>query len=340
MTNMISPLYLEELKNEIGDKYLNMQIITHNDMDGYSSAAVVYHAFKSFGLVSEESCSICHYNYSDRLPSIDRSADAIFITDYSLSNNDFKNDLLDAYKSNKFKIYWCDHHQTSIDACTGKYAVLNDIPGYRRTDYCGAALAWFYLHPGKSKLPEVLRLVDDFDCWKKKIPESDYINSAFLYFRDMHDELYDCKSDVWKTLITVQPVSKYFTIFNKLLDYGKEFCAKSEDIDYVNIRKHGWIGVLDKFPKIKMLCLNNDSKGSQLFSDLYKSKEHPNGKYNYACAFGYTGNAFTVSIYSSPNAKPNAQEICEAYGGGGHPGAGGFTTNHLFVHKVEDLLVK
>ena len=35
--------------------------------------------------------------------------------------------------------------------------------------------------------------------------------------------------------------------------------------------------------------------------------------------------------------KPNAKEICEAYGGGGHPGAAGFTTKTFFVEKVDDL---
>ena len=110
-----------------------------------------------------------------------------------------------------------------------------------------------------------------------------------------------------------------------------------EDFDYANIRRNGFIGVLDKFPKIKMICLCNDSKGSQLFSDLLKSKEHPNGKYDYACAFQYNGTGFTASIYCSDNMKPNAKEICEAYGGGGHPGAAGFTTKSFFVEKVDDL---
>ena len=110
-----------------------------------------------------------------------------------------------------------------------------------------------------------------------------------------------------------------------------------EDFDYANIRRNGFIGVLDKFPKIKMICLCNDSKGSQLFSDLLKSKEHPNGKYDYACAFQYDGTKFTVSIYSNDNIKPNAKEICEAYGGGGHPGAAGFSTKSFFIEKVDNL---
>ena len=69
--NDIHPLYLKELKasREVDDypKYASMQIITHDDMDGYASAAVVYHAFLNAGIISKNSCSINHYNYSDKI---------------------------------------------------------------------------------------------------------------------------------------------------------------------------------------------------------------------------------------------------------------------------------
>lgn len=330
--NEIRPLYLKEIKeNYFPNKHANMQIITHDDMDGYASAAVVYHAFRDADIISEESCLIGHYNYSDKVPSIYDEAHIVFITDYSISNEAFMNDLLESFKSNEFLIFWCDHHATSIDNCKGKYEELKNIPGIRSKDYCGAALAWFFLNPGKRELPYFLKLVDDFDCWKKKIPESDYLNYAFNYNKTMRPIFSNSKNGFWNDWINKdKPIEK-------ILKYGKSFKEVMEDFDYANIRRNGFIGVLDKFPKIKMICLCNDSKGSQLFSDLLKSKENPNGKYDYACAFQYDGSKFSVSIYSSDKASPNAQKICEAYGGGGHPGAAGFSTKSFFVEKVEDL---
>lgn len=67
--------------------------------------------------------------------------------------------------------------------------------------------------------------------------------------------------------------------------------------------------------------------------------ENPYGKYEYACAcaFQFDGSKFSVSIYSSDKASPNAQKICEAYGGGGHPGAAGFSTDKIFVKKVAEI---
>lgn len=330
--NEIRPLYLKEIKeNYFPNKHANMQIITHDDMDGYASAAVVYHAFRDADIISEESCLIGHYNYSDKVPSIYDEAHIVFITDYSISNEAFMNDLLESFKSNEFLIFWCDHHATSIDNCKGKYEELKNIPGIRSKDYCGAALAWFFLNPGKKQLPSFLKLVDDFDCWKKKIPESDYLNYAFNYNKTMRPIFSNSKNGFWNDWINKdKPIEK-------ILKYGKRFKEVMEDFDYANIRRNGFIGVLDKFPKIKMICLCNDSKGSQLFSDLLKTKENPNGKYDYACAFQYDGSKFSVSIYSSDKASPNAQKICEAYGGGGHPGAAGFSTKSFFVEKVEDL---
>lgn len=330
--NEIRPLYLKEIKeNYFPNKHANMQIITHDDMDGYASAAVVYHAFRDADIISEESCLIGHYNYSDKVPSIYDEAHIVFITDYSISNEAFMNDLLESFKSNEFLIFWCDHHATSIDNCKGKYEELKNIPGIRSKDYCGAALAWFFLNPGKRELPYFLKLVDDFDCWKKKIPESDYLNYAFNYNKTMRPIFSNSKNGFWNDWINKdKPIEK-------ILKYGKSFKEIMEDFDYANIRRNGFIGVLDKFPKIKMICLCNDSKGSQLFSDLLKSKDHPNGKYDYACAFQYNGTGFTVSIYCGDNMKPNAKEICEAYGGGGHPGAAGFSTKSFFVEKVDDL---
>lgn len=333
------PLYFDELKSIYGESKPKIQIITHNDMDGYASAAVVYWAFKKAGFISEDNYSITHYNYSDKIPSCDQSAKIIFITDYSISNEAFMKDLRQTYDNNKHKIFWCDHHQTSIDNCKEEYTILKNIPGIRDTKYCGAALAWFYLNPGSTdaNLPKILRLVDDYDCWKKKIKESDYLNAAFNYNQDYYKDLHDPTSDLWEHLIYYRGNSEFSVTGHKLIDYGEKSCQIQRDTEWANIRRNGWIGTLDKFPDVKMICLNNDSKGSQLFSDLLKSKEYPNGKYTHACAFQFDGSKMTYSIYSAENASPNAQKICEAYGGGGHPGAAGFQSKSIIVKKVEEI---
>ena len=68
-----------------------------------------------------------------------------------------------------------------------------------------------------------------------------------------------------------------------------------------------------------------------------KSKEFPNGKYTYACAFQFDGTQFVYSIYSADGAKPTAEEICKSYGGGGHPGAAGFQSPKIHIKKDSEI---
>ena len=96
-----TPLYLKEIKEKyFPDKHANMQIITHDDMDGYASAAVVYHVFRDAEIISDQSCTIGHYNYAEKIPTINRDADIVFITDYSISNKAFMNNLLELFNYN------------------------------------------------------------------------------------------------------------------------------------------------------------------------------------------------------------------------------------------------
>ena len=46
-------LYLNELKEKLNGKKPTMQIITHDDMDGYGAAAVVFHAFYDAKIVTK-----------------------------------------------------------------------------------------------------------------------------------------------------------------------------------------------------------------------------------------------------------------------------------------------
>lgn len=62
-----------------------VHILTHNDLDGYSAGYVVLEHF------GEENCDIEHYNY-DREPDFSNinEGDRVVITDYSLSNEQYR----------------------------------------------------------------------------------------------------------------------------------------------------------------------------------------------------------------------------------------------------------
>jgi nanoRNase/pAp phosphatase (c-di-AMP/oligoRNAs hydrolase) len=49
-------------------------------------------------------------------------------------------------------------------------------------------------------------------------------------------------------------------------------------------------------------------------------------EYDICAAYNYNGDKYTVSLYSK---EIDTSEISESLGGGGHPGASGFTDNNL-----------
>ena len=323
----VQPLYENDLKALLDMKNPDIQIIAHDDMDGYSSAATVAHRLLQFPSVHKSNISVQHYDYSGNTPHILSYADIVFIVDYSATDHMFAMEIIENMERG-MKIFWIDHHQSSIDICNDpKFRKLRDVPGIRNTEYCATLLAYAFLNPSSKTVPTYIRLVDDFDCWKKKDKNSDYLNNAFCnnpYFP--HDAL----AKEYDNLI--YDINGNF--LGEMLMYGKEFNIYITDYDRATMKEYGFLASLTKFPDITLLCRNSPGKGSQGLSDFYH-KITP----KYGCVFGFDGKQFILSIYSEGNVSPNAQKICEAYGGGGHPGAGGFTikTNPFINDSIKSL---
>ena len=69
------------------------------------------------------------------------------------------------------------------------------------------------------------------------------------------------------------------------------------------------------------LALNTDRKGSQIFGN----KIHD---YDLVCIFSYNGTKYSYSIYSAKD-NVNCSKIAENFGGGGHKGASGFSSDKI-----------
>lgn len=151
-----------------------VHILTHNDLDGYSAGYVVLQHF------GKENCDVVHLNY-DKEPVIEnfKMGDKVFITDYSLSNDQYKMIMELVGEDN---LVWCDHHISAIN----RYNEDNNlyVDGIRSTKYCGAVLTWCYFNDIDTeeindlmsyeellaKMPKWLRLVDAWDTWKLDSP--------------------------------------------------------------------------------------------------------------------------------------------------------------------------
>ena len=310
--------------------YLRVQIITHNDLDGYASAAVVYWTLLKANIITPGTCIIQYCSYSkDKLPTFYSNIDVYIITDYSITNEDFATEFEAMVKEHDYHdktFIWCDHHKSSIDLCNTKYPYLHDVRGIRDSGYCGAYLAWACLHPNKS-VPGVIKLVDDYDFWKLKKKDSMYLNHAFYNSSKYSDDLHNPKSKLWKHLLSCGIFAR------PLIKYGKDFDAKIRDYHKNNLLHYGFIGKLNIHGTPnpgEMLFLNSVTHSSIVFGEYLE-------KYQHVCVYDYDGKYYHVSIYTTPGAKPTARQICEAYGGGGHDNAAGFTTTEPFMTFVRKL---
>ncbi len=302
---------------------MSVQILTHNDLDGYSSAMVVADWLLELG-VSRKLISISHNDY-DHAPTLYNYYDAIFVTDYGITNPMFAMSMKEILAQDNIALFWIDHHQSSIDLCKdAKWSALTKTDGIRDSAYCAAYLAWQYLHPNES-IPGFIRLVDDFDCWKSKFPKSKILANAFDFCPQFkRDEM----SKEFRSLITYEGRGYLST----LLSQGELYAKALPDILSGYIRQKGFIASFKdgefkdlEFPVINSPGLGSDSLGKYL------------DKYKIGCVFFWNGKSFTVSFYSKGPTKINARTICEKFGGGGHPDASGFTASSVPFKKVRDL---
>ena len=313
--------FLEKI--EIPAKDAEIQIITHNDLDGYSSAMVVADWLMELG-IKRDHIAISHNDY-DHAPSIYGSYDAVFVLDYSITNPAFAMTMLETLEAMPGVVFWIDHHKSSIELCQqAKWKKLTNMEGIRDDSYCATYLAWQYLHP-QEKVPYFIQLVDDFDCWKLKDSNSTILAKSFDFYPDFNrDEM----SKDYRSLVSYEGKG----YLNILLEKGKLYEDALPDISAGYIRQKGFIASFKdgefkdlEFPVINSPGLGSDSLGKYL------------DKYKIGCVFFWNGNSFTISFYSKNSGKINAKAICEKNGGGGHPDASGFTSTTIPFKKVRDL---
>lgn len=228
-------------------------------------------------------------------------------------------------------VHWYDHHKTSADALEELskgviYGFINhDRPNFKGdieicTDYSAAKVCWLKLFPN-IEVPQVIELVSDHDIFAHRLEGSlEFFNGSGIY------NLRDIKSTFWDGLIADGPVwgehidmvvssgdviGQYMTellypmIFAQRIEFKLSICSPHKEFTFDNC-----------------VAVNSIVGNSAIFGDCgegYKSYD--------ICVKYYQnkdGN-YTYTLYSD---KYDISHICKHLGGGGHPGAAGFTIGH------------
>jgi len=179
-------------------------------------------------------------------------------------------------------------------------------------------------------LPMWLFHVDDYDCWKKIDPKTEFFMNG---------------CDTLSTSVTILDKARGRRVFNNF--WNSLYTNSGDVIKYIEIGKTvtNYINSMYKrqmihtfeweFQGHKFLCKNGYGN-SKNFGDLIE-------KYEAVILFYYSGKSgkWYYSCYRGSKSKFECNKFCEQFGGGGHPGAAGFESEQLiFTSKALQNVAK
>ena len=314
---------------------MHILVFQHNDLDGYGAAAVIknYHDMIHGG---EDSIDFLEVNYAKKKIEFNRikefeekkgyKYDLIYIVDLSISSTEAAKEYLKITKEYDFTI-WIDHHLSSAGL---KDEISEDLWGqihkydeeatladchvqYISMERSGAYLTWQYLY-NSINVPKAIELIDDYDRWVHNYPESKCLNMAFYAIK----ELKDPSSEMWQNMLNSD------NGLEEILKIGK--VVKDYNDNQNDVARKGSM-YITKFEGMDAACINK-KMNSDIFGDAYN-------EYPICISYVFNGAQWVYTLYSNPKFGVDCSEIAKKYGGGGHAGAAGFTSDHFLVDPRE-----
>lgn len=289
-----------------------------NCIDGFTAAAV---AFLALGF-PKSAAKFVPVKYEEREQIIEqylpllksKEFQNVYILDFSFS---YKDTLLLNEHSEAF--VWLDHHQTALDMWAGegsKEAVdgfYDYSAGSKRIilnrNKCGAMLAWDYFMPSHLECPELIKIVNDYDLWQFKLPQTKGVIAA------LELELPKARFELWQGYFNNWPMIRHTSMISELLDVGA----------YIQAAKEAQIKLLIESTKRK--CVIDGLEGlicnlPKLFaSEVGAILAKESGTFG---ATYYTDDKGITCFSLRSVGDFDVAQIAQKFGGGGHKNSAGF----------------
>jgi hypothetical protein len=262
----------------------------HNDPDGRASGAIVRRALL-------QNVALVEMNYGDPVPWKDvEAASKIVIVDFSLPLEDMKR------VADGRDLVWIDHHKTAIEKMAG---VADKWLGMRELEEAACVLTWRYYFP-EIPVPKAVIFIGDRDIWRWEEEQTGAFSEG-LYNRDNRA----ANDELWKPLLDDDT-----DLVSQIIEEGSIlYAARLKNIQ----RKIARFGHETNFEGYKTLVVNARGTGEM--------GDHIN-KQGYEIGYCYIDNiqeeklTTFVTLYSK---VVDVSQIASKFGGGGHPGAAGFS---------------
>ena len=294
-------------------------IFHHNDLDGYSAAAVVYQVYRDATKYDVVFRKVTFPTTEEMFSMRDDNA-LVYIVDYSFT--DKTADILESIINRSKYVWWYDHHKSTIEnldifnAMKEKYK--DKFEFVIDNDRSGALIAYDEILINRNppdKRPErskFILLVDDYDRWVHQYAPDDINLNSGMMFSGLYLKL---KNRKWRHLI--RGTEEYDDELQYIINCGSiinEYDERRYDILKRNISYER------EFEGYKCLVMNSDGNSRAFGDKIYE--------YDIVILWKYDGNIYTYSLYTVSEVVDCA-DICKHHGGGGHKGAAGFTSKEF-----------
>lgn len=258
--------------------------------------------------------------------------DTVYFLDISFSVKDKK--IVEYLKEKDCAFIWIDHHQASIDllnqihgiydgaaSCYHKYegSFSNRFYMLVDTTRCGSTLTYDYLTlADENSRPGFLKMVEAWDIHKTFLP---YYEEAvdFLFGVNAEPDL-SPEHPIWKELMTGgAAVLHMYVERGKIVRNFSQTCNRQMLLS---------AGVETKVFGIPCLAVNYflPLANSMIFDSVRKNNAD---RYPLYMTWYFDGKLYHYSIYTENTSVVDCNAIAKRFGGGGHVGAAGFTSEQL-----------
>jgi oligoribonuclease NrnB/cAMP/cGMP phosphodiesterase (DHH superfamily) len=286
-----------------------MKCFYHNDHDGRCAGAIVARYEDNYNIED-----FFEVDYVMKLPlDVIQKDEVVYFVDYS-----FKKDTiwqLEKVLEITKNVIWIDHHTSSINL-EKELPWTKEITGIRQDKISGAGLTYMFLYDCAFKaIPYFIKLISDYDCWLYKYePDTTYFKIG------VETQKFDALDDIWIDLFNDEEKG-YIAVIDDLIEQGKIIKGY---IDRDNEQYRNNYSYESEIAGHKVLVVNRKSN-SWIFGDKYN-------EYPLVMVWVFDGKKYIYSIFSS-NKDVDCSKIAESYGGGGHKGAAGFSSDELLFKK-------
>ena len=277
-----------------------MKVFYHNDNDGKCSAALIRKH-----LISKDGIDFIEMDYSKPFPlGTIGINEPVYIVDYSITTHE-----MDVLLKITKDVVWIDHHVSAIE----KYKNYpHDIKGLRINGISACMLTFYYLSGiSTDEAPLSVKLINDWDIWAFKYGNDTRHFQIALNAVDNHPTSY-----LWENLLAPgEFLAKELISDGKIMaeyrdGWAKEYCKSK--------------GFESEFEGYRCFAMNLGLCNSEYFKSV------DNGDYDILIPFSFNGEKWTYSLYSK---TVDVSKIAQKYGGGGHKGASGFSSDELLLKK-------